>query len=214
MAAAVGVVLDEVAGSGELGAVAEEAGAVEVDVGEVERHRAALGDLLGLVQGRAGRGGIVADDVIERGGEKGIGKEVQPSRVADAVHRAGDVRQVERRLRQRVRQHCPNQPDPGQSQVIEGDLKEPVFSGYPPQGRRCSAFDFGATRGMARLVVRYRDRRGACAAEEGLPGGAFGGGQEPVAVADTWQRREQVELRLRCFLHPFGFGEERAGFGA
>jgi hypothetical protein len=46
---------DERAGFGELSLVAEEARAVQVDVGEVERHRAALGDLLGLVEGRAGR---------------------------------------------------------------------------------------------------------------------------------------------------------------
>jgi hypothetical protein len=57
---AVAVLFDEVAGFGELGLVAEEAGAVEVDVGEVERHRAALGDLLGLVKSKAGRCGIGA----------------------------------------------------------------------------------------------------------------------------------------------------------
>ena len=136
------MVLDEVAGSGEFGAVAEEAGAVEVDVGEVERHRAAVGDLLGLVEGRAGRRGIVADEVIERGGEEGVWKVVQLSRVADAVDGGGDVRHVERRLRQRVRQDCPNQPDAAERQVIEGDMEEPVLWGYPTQGRRSSAFDF------------------------------------------------------------------------
>ena len=76
-ASAVAVLFDEVAGFGELGPVAEEAGAVEVDVGEVERHRAALGDLLGLVEGRAGRRGIAADEVIQRGGEQAFGKVVQ-----------------------------------------------------------------------------------------------------------------------------------------
>ena len=76
-ASPVAVFLDEFAGFGELGLVAEEAGAVKVDVGEVERHRAALGDLLGLVEGCAGRRGIAADEVIQRGGEQTFGKLVE-----------------------------------------------------------------------------------------------------------------------------------------
>ncbi len=77
VASPVAVLLDQVAGYGELGLVAEEAGAVEVDVGEVERHRAALGNLLGLVEGCSGRGGIAADEVIQRGGEEAFGKVVR-----------------------------------------------------------------------------------------------------------------------------------------
>ncbi len=46
--AAVAVAVDESAGFGQVRAVAEEAGAVEVDVGQVEGHWAALGDLLGF----------------------------------------------------------------------------------------------------------------------------------------------------------------------
>lgn len=49
LASSVAVFGDEVAGPGKLALVAGEAGAVEVDVGEDQRHRAALGDLLGLV---------------------------------------------------------------------------------------------------------------------------------------------------------------------
>ena len=45
------------------------------------------------------------------------------------------------------------------------------------------------------------------------PRGLFGGGQQPVAVAEALQRIEQVELRLHFLLHPFGLGEEGAGFG-
>ena len=60
---------DQLAGFGQFGFVAEEAGAVEVDVGNVERHRAALGDFLGLVEGDASRTGISADKVMQRGGE-------------------------------------------------------------------------------------------------------------------------------------------------
>ena len=52
------------------------------------------------------------------------------------------------------------------------------------------------------------------ATEEGPPRAAFGWGQEPVAITKTWQRVEQVELRLRFLLHPFGFGEEIASFVA
>ena len=54
--------LDEVAGLGEFVLVGEQAGAVEVDVGEVQRHRASLGDQLGFVQ------------EVRRRGPQGIGK--------------------------------------------------------------------------------------------------------------------------------------------
>jgi len=87
---------------------------VEVDVGEVERHRAALGDLAGPVEGCAGRRGIAADEVIQCGGEQASGKVVSPARVAEAVDGGGDVRQVDRRLRARVGQNRPNQPDPSE----------------------------------------------------------------------------------------------------
>ena len=46
----IAVLFDERAGFREFGSVAEETGAVQVDVGEVKRHRAALGDLLGVGQ--------------------------------------------------------------------------------------------------------------------------------------------------------------------
>lgn len=52
-----------------------EAGAVEMRVGEVEWHGAALGDLLGFVQQAGGLGGIGAQRaVVERGGEEGFGE--------------------------------------------------------------------------------------------------------------------------------------------
>ena len=89
------MLFDEVAGFGKLGLVAEEAGAVEVDVGEVERHRGALGDLLGLVKGRAGGRGIAPDEVIEGGGEQAFERVVELSSVAEAVVGGSDVRQVE-----------------------------------------------------------------------------------------------------------------------
>lgn len=53
-AAAVMVVFDEGSGFGEFGLVVEEAGAVEVDLGEVERHGTAPGDLPDPVQSAAG----------------------------------------------------------------------------------------------------------------------------------------------------------------
>ena len=121
------------------------------------------------------------------------------------------MRQVERRLRQRVGQNRPNQPDPGQRQVIEGDVEERINLRDCAIARVVLArsFDFIANRGRAVLAMRVRHRRDARATEEGLPRGAFGGGQEPVAVLEALQRVEQVEFRLRFLLHPFGFGEER-----
>ena len=45
---------------------------------------------------------VAADEVIERGGEQAFGKVVRLPCVAEAVDGGGDVRQVERGLRQRV----------------------------------------------------------------------------------------------------------------
>ena len=62
------MLFDEIPGFGEFVLVAKEAGAVEMDIGEVERHRPALGEFLGLVESRAGSCGFAAHEVIERGG--------------------------------------------------------------------------------------------------------------------------------------------------
>ena len=83
-----------------------------------------------------------ADEVIQCGGEQAFGKVVRSARVAEAVDGGGDVRQVERRLRQRVRQDRPNQPDPGQRQVIEGDVEKPILVRSTPR----QAFSFLAVR--------------------------------------------------------------------
>ena len=70
-AAPVAVFLDELARLGEFGFVVEQSGAVQVDVGEVERHRPALGDLLGFVEVEGGGGGIAVTVVVQGGGEEG-----------------------------------------------------------------------------------------------------------------------------------------------
>ena len=134
---------------------------------------------------------------------------------AEAADGGGDVRQFERWLRQRVRQDCASQTSAGQRQVIEGDVEERAEFRCPRER-------------LLLLAVRLQSQLASwpdwpcvsttggslCATQGGLPGGAFGGGQEPVAIPEALQRVEQVELRLPFLLHPFGFGEERAGFGA
>lgn len=52
------MLLDEGAGLVEFGAVGKEASAVQVDVGQMQRHRPAEGDRLGLVK-RGPRAGVV-----------------------------------------------------------------------------------------------------------------------------------------------------------
>jgi hypothetical protein len=69
----------------QMGTVAEEAGAVEVDVGEVERHRPTLGDLTGFTEGCSDQPVIAADEVIHHGREQASGKLIRPSRAAEAV---------------------------------------------------------------------------------------------------------------------------------
>ena len=195
--------------------VAKEAGAVQVDVGEVERHRAALGDLLGLVQRRAGRCGIAADELVQRGGEQAFGKVIHRARVAETVNGGGDVRQVERRLRQRVRQNAPAPARPGPASGDRGRCR-----GAFRRGLQC----FEAI--LARLV-RLQRVSGQCrlghAGRHGLGRPCHGGRfatrhvrRGPAASRSTGSlaASRAVELRLTFLLHPFGFGEERAGLGA
>jgi hypothetical protein len=73
-AATVGVGADEFGGLGQFGFVVEHPGSVQVDVGEEERHRATLGDLLGFGQVLAGEVVLPADEVVERCGEQAAGK--------------------------------------------------------------------------------------------------------------------------------------------
>ena len=125
-AAAVAVGADEGGGFRELVAVAEEAVARQVDVGEEERHRATLGDLLGFGQVLLGDSGFAADEVVERGGEQAEGDVVYLPCGAEAVDGGGDVRKVERRLRVRGigSQDRPDQADAGECQVIQGDVEQ------------------------------------------------------------------------------------------
>ena len=99
-AAAVAEGADEVGGFGEGVAVAEHVGSVEVDVGEEERHRATLGDLLGFGQVFRSEVVLTADEVVERGGEQATGMVIHVSCFAEAVDGVGEMRQVERRLRE------------------------------------------------------------------------------------------------------------------
>jgi hypothetical protein len=62
---------------------------------------------------------------------------------AEAADGVGDVRQVERRLLQRVRQDRPDQPDAGEGQVIEGDVEEPPIFDRDLLSLLRPAFDLG-----------------------------------------------------------------------
>lgn len=138
-AAAVALGADEFGGLGEFGfrinlhtsrftlQTSREAGSGQVDVGEEERHRAALGDLLGFGQVLLGEIVLAENEVVERGGQQAAGKVIHLPCGAEAVDGGGgDVRQVERRLRDRVRQDRPDQPNAGEGQVIEGDVEERI----------------------------------------------------------------------------------------
>ena len=75
-------------------------------------------------------------------------------------------------------------------------------------------FDLVAGRGMAILAMLSSRGQVARATKEDLPRAAFDGGQEPFAELETAQGVQQVELWLPFHLHPFGFGEQLAGFSA
>lgn len=63
---------------------------MEVDVGEVERHRAALGDLLGFIQAGPRGLGVVQDAMMmQRGGEERFGAVVGSASFAEAVEGGG-----------------------------------------------------------------------------------------------------------------------------
>ena len=66
---------DEVVRPGEFAAIAEEASAVQMHVGEVERHRPALGNELSLVEETAGRFRVARQGSgVQRRGEQSQGK--------------------------------------------------------------------------------------------------------------------------------------------
>ena len=78
------------------------AGAVQVNVSQEERHRATLGDLLGFIQKLACEVVLAPDKMVERGGEEAAGNVLDLPCSAQAFDGSSNVRQVERRLRQRV----------------------------------------------------------------------------------------------------------------
>ena len=77
VAATVGEGADEFGGLGQFGFVVEHAGSVQVDVGEEERHRATLGDLLGFRQ--SGNGSMCVPHIRLR-------YPLSPSRQQNAVY--------------------------------------------------------------------------------------------------------------------------------
>lgn len=143
VATAVAEGADEGGGLVEGGAVAEESGPRQVDIGDVKRHGATFGDLLGFGQVFQGEVVLAADEVVERGGEQAVRKVIQLPCGAQAVDCGGDVRQVERRLRERVRQDRPDQPDAREGQVIEGDVEEPLILDRDLLSLLRPAFDLG-----------------------------------------------------------------------
>ena len=70
--------------------VAEQAGAVQVDVGHEQTHVAAGGDLPGFVQVGAGGGGVVGDGVEPGAGEEAAGDMVLRTCGAEAVDGGGE----------------------------------------------------------------------------------------------------------------------------
>lgn len=98
----VAVLLDKTTGFGEFGVVvdvgelafafvlrqsAKESRAMQMHVGEVERHRAALGDLLRFLQQPFGFLQVLAQGaVVERGGEEGVGEFVARVAIAKSCY--------------------------------------------------------------------------------------------------------------------------------
>ena len=92
---------------------------------KVERHRAALGDLLRLPQGRAGRRAVVAadrsDGTSAQRWSRPLGRWSSRSRVAEAaVDGGGDERQIELLgcAAAGAPMNRPNQPHSSQRQLI------------------------------------------------------------------------------------------------
>ena len=86
----VAALLDEIADLFQFLLVAEQAGAVQVDVGHEQAHVAARGDLPGFVQVVAGGSGVVGDGVEPDAGEEGAGDEVLRACGAEAVDGGGE----------------------------------------------------------------------------------------------------------------------------
>lgn len=128
------MLFDERARPSELVAVAEETGAVQMDVGEVERHRSALGDELGFIEKTPRfvrltrqRGGV------QGGGEEGFREMIENVGLAqfgesggDLWCEAGDV------CRWRDGDQCPIEPCPRQGEMVEGYVEEAELVGNRP----------------------------------------------------------------------------------
>jgi len=100
----------------------------------------------------------------------------------------GDVRQIEHRLRQWVRQDLPDQPNSRERQVIEGDVEERKLVVNPPfQSRRRPAFDLGE----AIRDFRFENRDGLI---ESLRT------REILSVVQRSRRRERQGASRRFFL--------------
>ena len=147
-AAPVAVFFDEAAGLGEFGLVVEQAGTVEVDVGEVERHRAALGDLLRFVEEAGGGVGIAGEVVVPGGGEEGEREVMGCAGLAEAAEGGGEMgmgkvgTQVARGIERGA-----VEVDAGEGEVVEGVVEETwvigkYFSPYSLRFQR-AALGFG-----------------------------------------------------------------------
>jgi hypothetical protein len=79
---------EQAAGLGQGGAVLEQTGAREGDVGEVQGHAAAGGDALGLIQVGTGGGGIAQGVAQPGAGEEAAGDELLCAGVVQAVEGA------------------------------------------------------------------------------------------------------------------------------
>lgn len=79
------MLLDQPPRLGEGGAVVKEASAVEVDLGKVEGHRPALGDLLGFVEVGAGGVAVALDGAQPGAGEEAVREELDSTCAAESV---------------------------------------------------------------------------------------------------------------------------------
>ncbi len=123
-AAAVVVVADEGGGFGEFCAVPKQAGAVEVDIAEVQRHRPSAGNALRLVQQAAGFLRLAEEMTDLRGGEQGAGDVVGRSRVTEAVQGGLGFAFEGGGFMRNGGKYGPVKRRPRQRQVVEGDGKE------------------------------------------------------------------------------------------
>src|SRR5689334_14302985 len=145
-----------------------------MDVGEMEAHRAALGDLLRLVEIGAGGGGVALRGAEPRAREQSAREMI--SILSKSVDRRFDVRM--RAVEHRNAENRAEERDAAEGEIVHRYSENPLVAHRERQRGRSAMFDVRERTSIDGLTVRAKDP---------APDRALGSGQQEVAESESWQ---------------------------